>query len=58
MTCPLCKIANLVVIDMHVNNRQLRLHSCSRCETSWWKRDGENVGLTGVLEVATTRKSA
>ena len=58
MTCPLCQIANLVVIDMNVNERKLRLHSCSRCETSWWKADGEHVGLSRVIDAATVRKSA
>jgi formate dehydrogenase maturation protein FdhE len=58
MTCPLCNIANLVMIDMTVNERSLRLHSCSRCETSWWKADGQNVGLSSVIQAATVRKSA
>jgi Zn-finger nucleic acid-binding protein len=58
MICPLCNIANLVTIDMTVNQRELRLHSCSRCEISWWKADGENIGLSTVIETATVRKSA
>ncbi len=56
MTCPLCKIANLVTIAMTVNQRQLTLHSCSRCETRWWKADGDQVGLGDVLQAA--RKTA
>ena len=52
MTCPLCNIANLVTIAMTVNQRQLTLHSCSRCETRWWKSDGGQVGLTDVLQAA------
>ena len=56
MTCPLCNIANLVTIAMTVNQRQLTLHSCSRCETRWWKADGDQVGLTDVLHAA--RKTA
>jgi Zn-finger nucleic acid-binding protein len=58
MTCPLCQIANLVVIDMTVNERELRLHSCSRCETSWWKADGEQVGLKKIIQAATVRKAS
>lgn len=58
MTCPLCQIARLVTITMTVNTKQLTLHSCSRCETKWWKADGENVGLSTVLETATVRRSA
>lgn len=56
MTCPLCHIANLVTIAMTVNQRQLELHSCGRCETRWWKADGDQVGLGDVLNVA--RKTA
>lgn len=56
MTCPLCNIANLVTIAMTVNQRHLTLHSCSRCETRWWKSDGDQVGLTDVLQAA--RKTA
>jgi hypothetical protein len=58
MTCPLCSIANLVTIDMNVNERSLRLHSCARCEVSWWKADGENVGLRSVIDAASVKKSA
>ncbi len=56
MTCPLCHIANLVTISMSVNQRQLELHSCGRCETRWWKADGDQVGLGTVLNAA--RKTA
>jgi DNA polymerase III alpha subunit (gram-positive type) len=49
MRCPLCKVANLVSISMTVSDRQLTMHSCSRCETKWWDADGENVGLATVL---------
>ena len=58
MMCPLCQIARLVTITMSVNNRELTLHSCSRCETKWWKADGENVGLSTVLNAAAVRRSA
>lgn len=56
MTCPLCHIANLVSISMNVNQRQLELHSCGRCEMRWWKADGDQVGLSDVLNAA--RKTA
>lgn len=55
MTCPLCSIAQLVTIAMRVNERDLTLHSCSRCETKWWHADGENVGLSEVLHAAAKR---
>jgi hypothetical protein len=27
----------------------MTMHSCSRCDTRWWQRDGEASDLTGVL---------
>jgi formate dehydrogenase maturation protein FdhE len=57
MTCPLCSIANLVTITMKMNERELTLHSCSRCETKWWKADGSNVGLSSVLDAAARRSA-
>lgn len=52
MICPICRIARLVSIAMTVNDRRLTMHSCARCETRWWDRDGENVGLNSVLQTA------
>jgi transcription elongation factor Elf1 len=57
MTCPLCSIANLVTISMKMNERELTLHSCGRCETKWWEADGENVGLSSVLQAASRRSA-
>ena len=59
MICPLCRIARLVTFAMNVNERRLNMHSCARCETRWWDRDGENVGLASVLRTAAApRKTA
>ncbi len=58
MTCPICNIANLVTINMSVNDRSLTLHSCARCETRWWDRDGEHVALSSVLETAKVKRTA
>jgi Zn-finger nucleic acid-binding protein len=58
VTCPICNIAQLVTINMNVNQRTLTLHSCSRCETRWWDCDGEHVALNSVLETAKVRKTA
>ena len=52
MHCPICRNARLVRITMHVNERQLALHSCSHCESRWWESDGSQVGLDRVLAQA------
>jgi hypothetical protein len=56
MTCPNCRESRLVEIDITLKERSVTMHSCSRCDTRWWDREGEQVGLTHVLELATVRR--
>ena len=56
MKCPNCRHARLVQIALRLKERQVTMHSCSRCDTRWWDSDGERVGLTNVLELATVRR--
>ena len=53
MTCPKCRTARLVQIGLTLKERKVTMHSCSRCDTRWWDSDGQLVGLTNVLELAT-----
>jgi hypothetical protein len=41
---------------MTIKERSIMMHSCSKCDTRWWDSDGERVGLTNVLELATVSK--
>ena len=56
MTCPRCRGGRLVVIDLVLQGEDVRLHSCSNCDTRWWERNGEQLALDNVLELATVRK--
>lgn len=56
MNCPNCRGAQLVLIELSLKGDDLTMHSCSRCDTRWWERNGEQITLDGVLELATTRK--
>ena len=56
MTCPNCQVSRLVQIGMKIKERTVTMHSCSRCYTRWWDSDGERLGLTNVLELATVTK--
>jgi hypothetical protein len=56
MTCPNCRGARLVQIGLTLKERKVTMHSCSKCDTRWWDSDGEQVGLTNVLELATVRR--
>jgi hypothetical protein len=56
MMCPNCRGARLVQIGLTLKERNVTMSSCSRCDTRWWDSDGESVGLTNVLELATVRR--
>jgi len=45
-----------VQVGLTLKERSVTMHSCSRCDTRWWDSDGEQVGLTDVLEMATVRR--
>ena len=55
MKCPRCQRSRLVEIDVTLGERQVTMHSCSRCDTRWWESEGESVALTQVVELATDR---
>ena len=46
--CPRCD-AKLVEITIRVDGDDVLMRSCSNCEGRWWYRDGEAMGLDGVL---------
>jgi transcription elongation factor Elf1 len=56
MTCPFCKLQLLVEITTHIGDSDVTLHSCSGCGLRWWDRDGEQVQVTDVLELAAARR--
>jgi Zn-finger nucleic acid-binding protein len=48
MACPRCRSAVIEIRASLVGSR-FTMHSCPTCETRWWDRDGELVGLERVL---------
>lgn len=58
MTCPGCRNGGIVQIGMTLSKRRVTMHSCSRCDTRWWDRDGELVSLGGILELVPRRGPA
>lgn len=56
MKCPRCRGARLVCIDIQIGEENVRLHSCSRCDTRWWERNGERVALEQVLNLAASTR--
>jgi phage FluMu protein Com len=50
--CPRCRSRQLVTIEMTVAGEHLVLNSCSACDVRWWEGDGQRLGLSDVLELA------
>jgi hypothetical protein len=46
--CSSCK-GHLVSISLARGDGAMTMHSCSRCDTRWWQRDGEPTDILGVL---------
>ncbi|HUF32069.1 MAG TPA: hypothetical protein VMN58_02525 [Acidimicrobiales bacterium] len=46
--CTSCA-GHLVSISLARGDGTMTMHSCSRCDTRWWQRDGEATDLTRVL---------
>ena len=55
MTCPNCRGAVLVHVAVALAGSRFTMHSCPACEQRWWDRDGQPVGLDGVLSTASAR---
>jgi hypothetical protein len=45
-----------VEIGLTLKERNVTMHSCSRCDTRWWDTDGTQFGLPNVLELATVAR--
>lgn len=56
MSCPNCRASQLVEIAMSVGDNRVTMHSCSKCDTRWWDRDGSRLGVERVLQLATVRR--
>jgi len=56
MACPVCRTKQIVEIGINLGDSAVTLHSCSKCETRWWERDGEPVEVNGVLSLTAGRR--
>jgi formate dehydrogenase maturation protein FdhE len=50
--CPECGSSDLLTITMTVNEREISFTACHDCEAKWWNRDGQDVPLESVLDLA------
>ena len=52
MACPVCRDRNTVAIQLTLRERQVTMHSCSRCDSRWWDNEGTRLRLPEVLQLA------
>ena len=53
LECPQCGSGNVININLSLENGDpVEFYSCHRCDTRWWHKDGENIDLPNVLELA------
>ncbi len=55
MGCPNCRRGRLVEISLVLSESKVTMHSCSRCDTRWWDRDGRRLPLGQVLDLAANK---
>jgi transposase-like protein len=54
--CPACKHGRTVEIALRLGGREVRLVSCSACDSRWWRTDGQAAALTDVLALAASSR--
>jgi hypothetical protein len=53
--CPLCRVRNLVSIELTIRDEPVVLRSCSHCELRSWEGLDGRLGLDAVLDLAAGR---
>ena len=56
MSCPKCAKHRLINIAVTIADQRVTMHSCSNCGERWWDRDGQQLGLPAVLELASSNR--
>jgi transposase-like protein len=58
LVCPNCGSKEVININLAMEQgERVAFYSCHKCEKRWWHKDGENVSLPSVLELAAKRKN-
>jgi hypothetical protein len=55
MTCPDCRASGVVEIRVQLDETSITMQSCSGCDSRHWYRNGEAIGLQGVLAMVPRR---
>jgi transposase-like protein len=53
LTCPRCGSKDVININLTLERGdRVSFFSCHHCDKRWWHKDGEDVSLPNVLEMA------
>lgn len=57
LQCSECGADSVIQIELTLpDGTEVEFHSCHRCETRWWNRDGKELELDKVLQLARKKK--
>jgi len=58
LECPTCGSKDVININLSMEaGERVAFYSCHRCEKRWWHKDGHDVTLPSVLDMASRRKA-
>jgi transposase-like protein len=57
LVCPNCGSRDVININLAVEQgERVSFYSCHKCEKRWWHKDGKDLPLPSVLELAKRKK--
>ncbi|MCA1834463.1 MAG: hypothetical protein ABR548_00910 [Actinomycetota bacterium] len=57
LICPNCGSRDVININLAVEQgERVSFYSCHKCENRWWHKDGKDLPLPSVLELAKRKK--
>ncbi len=58
MECPRCHVEDVIEIHQKLSDgTEVDFFSCHKCDERWWDRDGHEIQLAEVLELARKARS-
>lgn len=58
LRCMSCGQDSVIQIELTLpDGTEVEFFSCHRCESRWWSRDGEAMGLDAVVDLAKGERS-
>ncbi len=59
LICSACGADSVIQIDLTLaDGTQVDFYSCHQCESRWWNRDGKDLELDAVLDLASKPRAS